>query len=100
MKIYALETGYHFGIIYECEVIKETEKTYVVRINSITHTVKKREMSVWQYLFFVSYSECLEKLKDLLHKRIEERKKKIIQFHEDIEKYTAMITDIEKRSAV
>ena len=97
MKLYILETKYEIGKISECEVLKETEKTYTVNINGWgKHLVRKSEMRVYKGLLFKTYDETITALKALLKRRIEEKHNTIKRANAEIEKYTFMLADIEK----
>ena len=96
MKIFAVSEGFNFGKIYECEVIEETEKTYIVRVDGWKHTVKKSSMSVYDYQFCKTYNEIVAKKKEILINRINREKQRIEQLKGYIAKCESMLVDLEK----
>ena len=74
-KLYLIDPKWGLGKIEECEVVKETEKTYTIRRNGWgNHLVRKSEMRVWDYVLCKSYDEAVEKTKEFLANGIEENK--------------------------
>lgn len=95
-KLYLIDTKWGLGKIEECEVVKETEKTYTIRRNGWgNHLVRKSEMRVWGYVFCKSYDEAVEKTKELLVNGIEENKERIEQLKAKIEKFKAELAEFE-----
>lgn len=88
MKLFYFEksknriNGTDFLKIKEAEIIKETEKTYVVKA-CYEHTIRKSEMMVWDYIFFKSYkeavSEAIEHAEYCLKKNSERIKSLILE---------------------
>ncbi len=81
MKLYGLwESG---GLrpykIVECEILKETQKTYLIKLIDYPQTVKKSEMylSGWGIRFFCTYEEALTSKKELLRLEISLHQKEI-----------------------
>lgn len=96
-KLYMIDSKWNLGRIEEVEVIKETEKTYKIRRNSWgTNTVRKAEMSVWGYLFCMTYDEAITKTKELLIRRTEDTEKRIEKLKEDLANYKAILAEVEK----
>lgn len=96
MKLYTLNTSWKFGKIIECEVQKETEKTYTVEINGWgKNRVLKSNMSLSGWCFFKTYEELLIKLKEFLKQRIENANDSIKKQEINIKKYNSMLADIE-----
>ena len=50
--------------IKECEVVKETDKQYKVKVNYGCRTMNKSEMSVWDYAFYETKEEAIRGLND------------------------------------
>lgn len=97
MQLYILDTKYDLGKIEECEVIKETEKTYIIKRKAWgTNVIRKSQMQFWNYIVCKSYDEALERLKIILEHKIETSECKIKQLKNDIERYNTMLADIEK----
>ena len=98
MKIlYALNVAWHLGEITECEVEKETEKTYTIKINGWgNNRVLKSNMVIHNYRLFETYKEAQANLKEILCNRIEIAERKIKSAKAEIEKYNLMLDDMRK----
>lgn len=94
MKLYLINTKWDLGKIKECEVIKETEKTYTIKRNSLRkHLIRKSEMRVYDSLVCETYEEAEKKSIELLKQKIEKCKIHIKQLYDDIERYNTMLAD-------
>lgn len=97
MKLYTLSIRHKLGEIEECEVLKETEKTYTIKRQGWgKNLVRKSEMQVWGCLIFKTYDEAFFKLKELLKKRIEECQNTIKIANANIAEYTERLANLEK----
>lgn len=95
MKLYALNVNYAFGEITECEVVKETERTYTVKIKGWGDMrILKSSMSTHSYYLCKTLEEAQETLKKVLNSRIARCKANIRKNNEEIEKYNLMLADV------
>ena len=100
MKLYALNVGYKFGEITECEIEKETEKTYTIKINNWGGCrILKSTMSTHNYYICKTHEEAEATLKKVLNSRIERCKRNIEVQNNLIKNYTDMLVDLEKGGA-
>lgn len=97
MNLYALNVSWHLGEITECEIEKETEKTYTIKTNGFgNNRILKSSMASGNYRFFKTYEEAQANLKEILHKKIENAESKIKYAIAEINKYNLMLENIEK----
>lgn len=102
-KLYGFDT-WHLGEITEYDVVKETEKTYVVARTGEpsfngrrrTNTVRKSEMSFYDTRLANSRAEAVEMLKEFLRKRIAHNADKVNYINADSERCAALIKKFEE----
>lgn len=85
-KLFGVEISYKLGRIQEFDIIKETDKTYVVCESGRNHkgwTVRKSTMEVCFWHFKLTYEEALEYKKQLIKERISDNEKKIAGLQEE-----------------
>lgn len=97
MKLYLINMKWKYGEIKECEVVKETEKTYLIRREGRWESrVRKSEMKVFDSVVCTSMEEAIEKKRYLLETAIEKSKEKIKLENGKIERFTYMLEDMKK----
>lgn len=102
-KLYGFDTSWHLGEITEYDVVKETEKTYVITNTKVlpdgrrfTNTVRKSEMSLYDKRLATSYAEAVEMLKQFLYQRIARNRAKIEYINVDCERCAELLKEIEE----
>ena len=101
-KLYGFDT-WHLEKITEYDVVKETEKTYVITNTKVlpdgrrfTNTVRKSEMSLYDKRLATSYVEAVEMLKEFLRRRIERNNRRVEDINADSDKCAALLKEIEE----
>ena len=102
-KLYGFDT-WHLEKITEYDVVKETEKTYVVAkagkpsFNGRRHTntVRKSEMSFYDTRLATSYAGAVEILKEYLRKRIASNNDKAKTLIADSDECAALLKKYEE----
>ena len=89
MKYYVIYLSKMLCDIEECDVIKETDKTFVIKIKdySSEYRVKKSEMKfgdLFPKLLVPTLEEAEKKQKELLQSKIKQKKEKIKEIELDI----------------
>ena len=101
-KLYGVETSWEVGRITEYEIVKETEKTYIVRAIGEkapyrgNHTVRKSEMAVYNVKLVANYPDAVELAMQTLRGRIERNNKKIENINADSDKCAALLKEYEE----
>lgn len=89
MKYYIIFLNCKFCDIQECEVIKETPKTYTVQWDkTYPHIVKKSSMQfgdITPKLLCKTYEEALSKRRALLESKLKSKKERMKGILEDIQ---------------
>lgn len=90
MKYYIINLSSMLCDIEECDVIKETAKTFTIKMDYFTErTVKKSKMKfgdLFPKLLVPTLEEAEKKQKELLQSRIKQKKEKIKEIELNIKK--------------
>ena len=99
-KCYLIRDGHRdVGTIEECEIIKETSKTFIIKdlrgFIVITRTVRKETMALPNAEIRLTYPEALIRAKELVLSRIAIIGKRIKALQEESELYIKKLKDLE-----